>query len=253
MPDSTEETLVRLSENLDLTKVYHIALAFYKEERAEIKRIRKNKLLHFSNISISAFPLIQNLNLSIDKEYFSYFKKIAETLMHLEPSIENQVRKEENIEFAEFKVRSYQFLYEDLIEESDQLLFFLLNKTYRPALIMFKNRYGYRINSYIKENYRDNRCPVCGAIADIGYLSSEDSARILVCPRCDMQWRYLRTGCSICGTKESESIDIYVKGNKRIYYCKKCGGSLPVIDMREKFGDFDPITERVEASILKIG
>ncbi|NOZ83492.1 MAG: formate dehydrogenase accessory protein FdhE [Epsilonproteobacteria bacterium] len=236
-----------------MAKVYRIALAFYREERAEIKKIRKNKLLHFRDVDISKFPLMQDLSLSIDKEYFFYFKKIAAALMHLEPSIEDQIRKEKNIGFAEFKACSYRFLYEGLIKESDQLLFFLLNKTYRPALIMFKNRYGYRIKSYIKENYRDNRCPVCWAAADIGYLSSEDSARILVCPRCDMQWRYLRTGCSVCGTKESESMDIYVKGDKRIYYCKKCGGSLPVIDMREKFGDFNPITERVEASILKIG
>ncbi len=252
LPDSTEKTLVRLSKNSDLAKVYHIALVFYKEEQAEIRKIRKSKLLHFSNIGISKFPLMQNLNLPIDKEYFFYFKKIAKTLMHLEPSIKDQIRKEKNIEFTGFKAASERFLNENLINEPDRILLFLFNKTYRPILILFKNRYGYRINSYIKENYRNNRCPVCGAIADIGYLSSKDSARILVCPGCDMQWRYLRTGCSICGTKESESVDIYVKDDKRIYYCKRCGGSLPVIDMREKFGDFNPITERVAASILKI-
>jgi len=251
LSDLTEETLSVLGKNPETAKVYHLALAFYRAQQDEIKRIRKSEMLHFSNVKLFEFPLIKNLDFSIGKEQFLYFKKTADLLMRLEPTIADRIKDEKKIAYDSFKAASELFLKENMIEESNQILLFLLNKTYRPMLILFKKRYGYRISSNVKENYRGNLCPVCGATADVGYLNTS-GARMLVCSRCDMQWRYTRGGCSICRADKPEDIEIYFKDDKRIYRCKRCGGLLPVADMREKIGDFNPIVERANLSILRI-
>jgi len=251
LSDLTEETLAVLGKNPETAKVYHLTFAFYRAQQDEIKRIRKSRMLHFSNVKLFAFPLIKNLDFSVGKDQFLYFKKIADLLIQLEPAIAIQIRKKKKMSYSKFKAASELFLKENMIDEPDQILLFLLNKTYRPMLILFRKRYGYRISSNVKENYRSNLCPVCGATADVGYLNTS-GARMLVCSRCDMQWRYTRGGCSICRADKPEDIEIYLKDDKRIYRCKRCSGLLPVVDMREKIGDFNPIVERANLSILRI-
>lgn len=240
-----------MGKNPVMAKICKTSAAFYKLEQEELQRIIDEKSVHFKGASLSTFPLIKRIKLIIKQNYMKIFEKAASVLLDNEPDLSNRIKDVKGINFDEFKKQSMQFLYKNYIDSNDQLLLFLMHKTYRPLLNLLRKRYGYKISDAVESDYRSVLCPVCGGSSDIGYLNGK-GVRILVCLRCDMKWRYCRTGCALCGTKELNKIDIYAGKDIRVYHCKVCSGNHPIIDMREKFGEFEPEIERAKASIVKI-
>lgn len=82
-----------------------------------------------------------------------------------------------------------------------------------------------------EDRWMRNYCPTCGAFAGMAQLAGCDPARhrLLSCACCSTRWRYRRTGCPFCDTKDDRRLAILtVEGEAalRIEYCKECGGYL---------------------------
>jgi len=84
--------------------------------------------------------------------------------------------------------------------------------------------------------FETGNCPVCGLPTTIGVLKDvgekNGSPRTLHCSFCDSSWSYPRIKCTRCGSTNPEDLVYHFDEkdmNKRIYRCKKCGGSQKIM------------------------
>jgi FdhE protein len=85
-----------------------------------------------------------------------------------------------------------------------------------------------------QERWRRNRCPVCGGKPDLAYLEKENSARYLVCSRCDTEWLFQRIQCPYCDNEEQAELG-YLTDEKevyRLYTCEKCRRYIKAVDLK---------------------
>jgi FdhE protein len=74
-------------------------------------------------------------------------------------------------------------------------------------------------------------CPTCGAPPAMAQRTGGDPIplRFLSCCCCRTRWRYMRTGCPFCETKDDHQLAVLaIEGEDalRIEYCHSCGGYL---------------------------
>ncbi len=72
-------------------------------------------------------------------------------------------------------------------------------------------------------------CPTCGALAAMAQLVGTDPGRLrfLSCGCCRSLWRYRRTGCPFCRSKDDHRLAVVaIEGETglRIDYCEACSG-----------------------------
>ncbi len=80
-----------------------------------------------------------------------------------------------------------------------------------------------------EERWVRSYCPTCGALAAMAQLVGTDPGRLrfLSCGCCRSRWRYRRTGCPFCQSKDDHRLAVVaVEGEAglRIDYCEACGG-----------------------------
>jgi len=80
-----------------------------------------------------------------------------------------------------------------------------------------------------EERWLRSYCPTCGALAAMAHLVGTDPGRLrfLSCGCCRSSWRYRRTGCPFCQTKDDHRLAVVtVEGEAglRIDYCEACSG-----------------------------
>lgn len=80
-----------------------------------------------------------------------------------------------------------------------------------------------------EERWLRSYCPTCGALAAMAQLVGTDPGRLrfLSCGCCRSLWRYRRTGCPFCQSKDDHRLAfVAVAGEAglRIDYCEACSG-----------------------------
>lgn len=78
-------------------------------------------------------------------------------------------------------------------------------------------------------------CPMCGSLPAMAHLVGRDSARqrFLLCGRCGTRWRYQRTDCPFCESRNHHRLAVLAiegEGGLRIDHCEFCGGYLKTYD-----------------------
>ena len=135
----------------------------------------------------------------------------------------------------------------ELTQEEDidgELLAFVLNQTLHP----FLGNYAQALQPLLDgTTWFSQNCPVCGGQADFSYLSEENGARYLLCPRCDTEWLFKRLECPFCGNTDNKTWGYYPgeDGSYRLYVCDQCNHYLKTLDLREKKPDTSLIIERI--------
>lgn len=83
--------------------------------------------------------------------------------------------------------------------------------------------------------WRQGYCPVCGQVAVMAKLNSEDGSRVLECWLCHAQWVFPRLECPYCDNKEQKKLRFfYVPGDKsrQVHVCEECKSYLKTIDAK---------------------
>jgi FdhE protein len=80
-----------------------------------------------------------------------------------------------------------------------------------------------------EEHWLRSYCPTCGALAAMAQLIGTDPGRLrfLSCGSCRSLWRYRRTGCPFCQSKDDHRLAVVAiegEGGLRIDYCEACTG-----------------------------
>jgi FdhE protein len=93
---------------------------------------------------------------------------------------------------------------------------------FRPVVDMFSDWRD-------EERWLRSYCPSCGALAAMAQLVGSDPGRLrfLSCGCCRSRWRYRRTGCPFCQSKDDHRLAVVtVEGESglRIDYCEACSG-----------------------------
>src|SRR5215469_1195640 len=78
-------------------------------------------------------------------------------------------------------------------------------------------------------------CPMCGSLPAMAQLIGRDSVRqrFLLCGRCGTRWRYQRTDCPFCESRNHHRLAVLTiegEGGLRIDHCEFCGGYLKTYD-----------------------
>lgn len=86
-----------------------------------------------------------------------------------------------------------------------------------------------------EERWLRRYCPTCGSLPAMAQLVGIDAgrARLLSCGCCGTRWRYRRTGCPFCETKDERRLSVVAiegENSLRIDYCGSCGGYLKTFD-----------------------
>jgi hypothetical protein len=98
----------------------------------------------------------------------------------------------------------------------------------QPFLYQFARRVLPRLN---QENWRRDRCPVCGGRPYHGYLHPQSRQRILVCTRCQCPWTAPRLRCPFCANIAQDSLGYFYLDRAtrhRVDYCGICRSILPI-------------------------
>ncbi len=80
-----------------------------------------------------------------------------------------------------------------------------------------------------EEHWLRSYCPTCGALAAMAQLVGTDPGRLrfLSCGCCRSLWRYRRTGCPFCQSKDDHRLAVVAiegEAGLRIDYCEACSG-----------------------------
>jgi FdhE protein len=80
-----------------------------------------------------------------------------------------------------------------------------------------------------EEHWLRSYCPTCGALAAMAQLIGTDPGRLryLSCGCCRSLWRYRRTGCPFCQSKDDHRLAVVAiegEAGLRIDYCEACSG-----------------------------
>lgn len=115
---------------------------------------------------------------------------------------------------------------------SFDLFFQIMLFTLRPFFSWLKEKT--QNEEQTEQNWRQNTCPVCGAMPELSRLTHEEGRRILFCWLCSNEWRFERFTCLYCGESQAESQKYFVVENRpyRVDICQDCGRYLKVIDER---------------------
>ncbi len=68
-------------------------------------------------------------------------------------------------------------------------------------------------------------------------LHTESGARILLCPRCNGEWRYKRVGCPFCEGGEPQIYYASEDERYRLYLCDSCRRYLKTVDLEKTGSD----------------
>jgi FdhE protein len=98
----------------------------------------------------------------------------------------------------------------------------VLARYLRPVVDSFS---GWRDEEHWLRSY----CPTCGALAAMAQLVGTDPGRLryLSCGSCRSLWRYRRTGCPFCHSKDDHRLAVVAiegEAGLRIDYCEACSG-----------------------------
>ncbi len=115
---------------------------------------------------------------------------------------------------------------------NEALLREIIHASLKPYLLGYSTALLKLVN---QENWRRGYCPVCGGIADFGFLDAERGSRWLVCSRCDAEWLFQRLQCPYCGTTDQNTLSYFTddEGLYRLYVCEQCKHYLKIIDLRQ--------------------
>jgi FdhE protein len=86
-----------------------------------------------------------------------------------------------------------------------------------------------------EERWLRNYCPTCGEPPAMAQLVGKDPGRLrkLSCGRCRTRWRYRRTGCPFCDSRDQHRqavVSVEGEAGLRIDYCDACSGYLKTYD-----------------------
>mgnify|MGYP002862453651 FL=1 len=98
----------------------------------------------------------------------------------------------------------------------------------QPFLYGFARRVLPRLH---REEWRGNRCPVCGGSPYHGYLDPESRRRVLICGKCLCPWKAPRLQCPFCENTQQGRLGYYYEEQaprQRIEYCDVCRSAFPV-------------------------
>ena len=130
-------------------------------------------------------------------------------------------------------------------EDAGGLRAFTLTHTLRPFL---RGQAASCLSLVSQEGWRREYCPVCGGQPDMAALSaSEEGARVLLCSRCDTEWKYQRLGCPFCAADQGERLAYYREEGDlhRLYVCERCKRYLKTVDLRRASGQVYLPVERI--------
>lgn len=78
-------------------------------------------------------------------------------------------------------------------------------------------------------------CPICGSFPEMSLLRGKEGQRWLHCSFCSATWRYLRSSCPFCGSRDPDDREIFfVEGREHesSEVCHRCMRYLNSIDVR---------------------
>lgn len=86
-----------------------------------------------------------------------------------------------------------------------------------------------------EERWLRGYCPMCGSLPAMAQLVSRDSVRqrFCLCGRCGDRWRYQRTHCPFCASRDHHRLSVLtIEGESglRVDHCEFCGGYLKTYD-----------------------
>lgn len=114
------------------------------------------------------------------------------------------------------------------------------------ALVPYLTRCAEEIMPHLDlELWVHGYCPVCGGRPNLALLEEERGARRLLCSRCNSQWKYGRTGCPFCRSKEKQIYYPSEDNVYRLYTCPDCKRYLKTVDLRELHREAVPVVERL--------
>lgn len=87
----------------------------------------------------------------------------------------------------------------------------------------------------VEEQWLRRYCPMCGSLPAMAQLVGKDSVhhRFLFCGRCGTRWRYQRTDCPFCESRDHHRLSVLAiegEGGLRIDHCEFCSGYLKTYD-----------------------
>jgi hypothetical protein len=121
----------------------------------------------------------------------------------------------------------------------------------QPFLYVFARRVLPRLN---REEWRGNRCPVCGGSPYHGYLDPESRRKTLICGKCFCPWTAPRLQCPFCDNTLQEQLGYYYQEQaprERIDYCTACRSLLPVTLESESARPF-PLHDHLASLFLQV-
>jgi formate dehydrogenase maturation protein FdhE len=121
----------------------------------------------------------------------------------------------------------------------------------QPFLYVFARRVLPRLN---REDWRRNRCPVCGGRPYHGYLDPESRRKTLICAKCLCPWTAPRLQCPFCDNTLQELLGYYYQEqapHHRIEYCTACRSILPITLESESNRPF-PLEDHLAAMPLQV-
>jgi hypothetical protein len=121
----------------------------------------------------------------------------------------------------------------------------------QPFLYAFARRAVPRLNG---EEWRRNRCPVCGGSPYHGYLDPESRRRTLICGKCFCPWTAPRLQCPFCDNTLQEQLGYFYQEQaprERIDYCTACRSVLPITLASESTHPF-PLHDHLASLPLQV-
>jgi FdhE protein len=142
-----------------------------------------------------------------------------------------------NREHSSILALAADYLRDDVMPRADDaglnsaLLGFVLNNALHP----FLRAYAKVASPFVDlDIWFRPRCPICNGRPDFAALAKETGTRILLCARCDFEWRFWRNTCPFCGCEEPLRIKYSTSDDQvyRLYTCEQCQGYIKTIDLR---------------------
>lgn len=191
--------------------------------------IKGKPLLEFNNFNIDWELLERSFErlLSLFHEYQQIFSSLPEEIRRLET---RQIVNKRTIR-AWYKGQKLP-LNIKISDATEILLKNIIHASFTPFL---RKEAAALCDLIDGERWRRGYCPICGGSPDFGYLKRENSARYLICNRCDSEWLFQRLQCPYCDNKDQNKLQYYTdeKGVYRLYVCDNCKRYLKAIDQRQ--------------------
>lgn len=178
--------------------------------------------------------IIEGLNISINASVFKkaarelakVFKETSGEKIPVEELLALPQLQDDNLnEFAkDILSNNINYLKDFALKSSfnEQTIFFFLHQ----LLVPFFQTEAEKYHSSIEESgWKKGGCPFCGSAARYIRLHKDDGRRMLYCPLCRTEWRFMRMACPFCYNTDPKTLRHFYIGkdkNHRVDICDKC-------------------------------